>query len=251
MNLPELQLAPSLEDWRSDKEAISLAAREIRSFCVDLGARGDDDDPEVLLEWAVLSESEHSRALRFVRPRDQRRFVLCRGALRVILGHLLDRAPRDIAFRTGPGGKPELDPTVDVTGAPLLRFNVTHSDDLAMIAVSRSREVGIDVERVRTILEAARIVESYFTRSELVQFSKLHESDRPAAFLRGWTRKEAILKVQGVGIAGLANAFETMFGTGLLSSHFTPTSPFHRIQRWSLWEARPRDGYVAALAAEA
>src|SRR5262245_954257 len=143
MNVPERQLAPSLEDWRPDEEAISLAAREIRSFCIDLGARGEDDDPEVLPEWAVLSDSEHDRALRFVRPRDRRRFVICRGALRAILGRLLDRAPRDVAFRTGPGGKPELDPKVDVTGAPLLRFNVTHSDDLAMIAVSRGREVGI------------------------------------------------------------------------------------------------------------
>jgi 4'-phosphopantetheinyl transferase len=130
-----------------------------------------------------------------------------------------------------------------------LRFNVTHSDDLALIAVSRRREVGVDVERIRPIVEAARIVESYFTSRELAEFLGFAEADRAAGFMRGWTRKEAILKAKGVGLAGLAKGYETLFGTAELADEFRPASPIARIGEWSLWEAAPRSDYVAALAA--
>ena len=66
--------------------------------------------------------------------------------------------------------------------------------------------------------------------------------------MRGWTRKEAILKAKGVGLAGLATAFETMFGTTTLSTRFTPAAPLPRVGDWSLWEAAAGDQYVAALA---
>ncbi len=104
------------------------------------------------------------------------------------------------------------------------------------------------MERLRTISEAARIVESYFTAAELVQFAALEESVRASAFLRGWTRKEAILKGNGVGLAGLATSYETMFGTTELTDTFAPASPLPRIGEWWLWEAAPTAGYVAALA---
>src|SRR5207253_2715487 len=83
-------------------------------------------------------------------------------------------------------------------------------DELALIAVCMERELGVDLEKIRSISESARIVESYFTPAELAQFMALDPSRRDEAFLRGWTRKEAILKAKGVGLAGLATAFETM-----------------------------------------
>jgi 4'-phosphopantetheinyl transferase len=214
---------------------------------------GTDDQAEVQLaarcEWPIISGDEQARAGRFVRRRDGRRFLLCRAALRMILGQLLGLRPEDIAFQAGPGGKPELVPGATGAVGLALRFNVTHSDDLALIAVCRGREVGVDVERMRSISEAARIVESYFTPSEQAEFIRYAEPDRAAAFLRGWTRKEAILKAKGVGLAGLAKAYETMFGSGALTERFTPASPMARVQEWSLWEAAPRAEYVAALAA--
>src|SRR5262249_30749031 len=93
-----------------------------------------------------------------------------------------------------------------------------------------------------------RIVESYFTEAERVHFATLAEPARYEAFIRGWTRKEAILKAQGVGLAGLAAGYETMFGSGGLSRRFTLASPLPRVHGWTLWEAAPREGYVAALA---
>ena len=90
-----------------------------------------------------------------------------------------------------------------------------------------------------SISEWARIVESYFTPDELARFMALDPSQRDEAFMRGWTRKEAILKAKGVGLAGLATAFETMFGTTTLLTEFTPAAPLPRVGDWSLWEPPP------------
>jgi 4'-phosphopantetheinyl transferase len=216
---------------------------------VSLDPRPECADLEEFFEWSVLSAEERARASRFIRARDGRRFMICRGSLRLILGQLTNTSPRDVAFRFGNGGKPELarGPRDD---GPLLRFNVTHSEDLALIAVSLDVEVGVDLERLRTISEAARIVESYFTPAEQAQFATLEEPARASAFLRGWTRKEAILKAKGVGLAGLAANYETMFGITELTDTFSPISPRSRIGEWFLWEAAPRVDYYAALAVQ-
>jgi 4'-phosphopantetheinyl transferase len=165
-----------------------------------------------------------------------------------MLAHLVHGSAQQIAFCSGPGGKPEL-AAIDGASSPQSpRFNVTHSDELALVALNLTLEVGIDLERRRRISQADRIVETYFTEAERVHFASLAEPARDEAFIRGWTRKEAILKAQGVGLAGLATGYETMFGSGELSQHFTPAFPLPSVGGWTLWEAVPGEGYVAALA---
>jgi 4'-phosphopantetheinyl transferase len=250
MNDRNRPISTRLFDWASSMELALPKSGETCVFRVDLDPRPKCDDLEQLSEWSILSEEERARASRFVRPRDGRRFAVCRGSLRLILGRLMNALPQDVAFRFGAGGKPELAGPERPGDAPSPRFNLSHSDDLALIAVSLDRELGVDLERLRTISEAARIVESYFTLAEQAQFAALEEAVRPSAFLRGWTRKEAILKAKGVGLAGLANSYETMFGTAELTDRFSPASPLPRIGEWWLWEASPSAGYFAALAVQ-
>lgn len=240
---------PTLCAYQPGVEPIEPKDGETRVYRVALDACEAGDAFAEAPEWAWLTAEERARAQRLVRPRDGRRFVLCRGALRVIVGSLLDRPPHDVEFRAGPGGKPILPPG-EPGSRPPLHFNVSHSGELALIAVSRSRELGVDVEKTRPISEAARIVRSYFTETETEQFHQLEEAARAAAFIRGWTRKEAILKAKGVGLAGLATGFETMFGVTDLGGDFVPCDPSSIVLGWSLWEASPQPGYVAALALE-
>jgi len=119
-----------------------------------------------------------------------------------------------------------------------------------MIAVCRGKELGVDLEHLRPIGEAERIVGSFFSAAEQAEFATIAVEARPSAFLRGWTRKEAILKGLGVGIAGLAAHHETGFGTGELASQFAPAVPRSRVGCWQLWEASPCVGFVAALACQ-
>ncbi|MGC8643321.1 MAG: 4'-phosphopantetheinyl transferase family protein, partial [Isosphaeraceae bacterium] len=237
--------------WQPGEGLAALRPGQTYVFRVGLGPRQETDQLERLSEWPILSAEEQARALRFVRVRDGRRFVLCRGALRLILAQIVHVDPRDVAFRFGPGGKPELLAKTGQVDGQLPHFNVSHSDDLALVALCLDRELGVDLERGRSISQADRIVESYFTAAEQAQFLALGEPGRDEAFIRGWTRKEAILKAKGVGLAGLASGYETMFGTEPLSGHFRLASPLPRVQEWTLWEAAPGEDYVAALAVAA
>jgi len=220
---------------------------EVHVYRVDLGPGPEGDDFRSMAEWGHLSDDERARAGRLVRPRDGRRFVRCRGALRTILGGLTGVSAPDVRFRVGPGGKPAL-PSEDRDEPSAWRFNVSHSGELALIAVARHLELGVDVEQARSIQQADRIVQSYFTAAEVDEFLKLDEEGRAAAFIRGWTRKEAVVKAQGVGLAGLATEFETLFGTPPPADRFRPCAPWPVVLGWTLWEIAPRPGYVATLA---
>jgi 4'-phosphopantetheinyl transferase len=253
---PEEHRTPLLLDWRPGLAVSALGPDEVRVWVVELdqglspGASEDALEPGP--ELALLSADEQARAARFVRGRDRRRFARCRVALREILAPLLGVSPGSIRFRARGQGKPELEPqSARKTGfvePTALHFNVTHSGSLGLIGVCNGREIGVDVECVRPIEEADRIVESYFTPGELAAFASISSAQKPQAFMRGWTRKEAILKGLGVGLAGLAKHYETWFGTNDLRGCFTLTTPIAQVEGWHLWEAAPRSGYVAALA---
>jgi 4'-phosphopantetheinyl transferase len=247
----ELLGCPSLCDWTPGADCSALAADEIRVWCVELDAGLETaavDAAEPGLEIALLAPDEQERAARFVRARDRRRFVRCRAALREILGCLLGQSPDSIRFRARGRGKPELDTGAWEDGSHAIRFNVSHSSDLALIAACRGRELGVDLEQVRRIGEAGRIVDSFFSPSEQAEFAAIADDAKPRAFMRGWTRKEAILKGLGSGIGGLSARIETGFATTELTGRFTPAVPSPQIDQWQLWEAAPRPGFVAALA---
>ncbi|MEP6670111.1 MAG: 4'-phosphopantetheinyl transferase superfamily protein [Chthoniobacter sp.] len=144
---------------------------------------------------AVLSREEILRTRRFTRPVDQERFIAAHGALRMVLGNYLLVDPQELEFRAGPHGKPVLVQTFTD-----LRFNLSHSGDLALIAVARGREVGVDVERMEREIEYEPIVEQYFDPTEAWELRTAPPEERVARFFDLWTRKEACLKAEGVGL---------------------------------------------------
>jgi 4'-phosphopantetheinyl transferase len=251
----EFHECPTLSEWHRDADVSKITLREIRVWVVDLDAGLSTEKTETAEpgpELRLLAPDEQERAARFVRARDRRRFTCCRAALRMILGGLLHQPPESLRFRAAVRGKPELDrDSSDDNHAdqqPALCFNVSHSSELALIGVCRGHELGVDVENVRTIHEADRIVASFFSPAEHAEFATIHDRLKPLAFCRGWTRKEAILKGLGIGLAGLSARYETRFGTSELVPHFTPVSPVARVDEWRLWEAGPRADFVATVA---
>ncbi len=242
---------PALREWKPGNRVSGLGGDEIGVWVVELDAglsQAEVDGAEPGRELLVLDSEERARAARFVRARDRRRFARCRSALREILGGLVCERPEALRFRAVARGKPELDfPNIGGKEPPV-RFNVSHSADLAVIAVCRGRELGVDLEQVRAIGEAERIVESFFSANELAEFGRIGPEKKAMAFVRGWTRKEAILKGLGVGIAGLADRHETGFGIGEVTARFSPAQPSSRVGAWQLWEASPRSGFVATVA---
>jgi len=145
-----------------------------------------------------LSADELVRAERMAFEQQRRRFVVCRTTLRAILGGYLDRVPGELTFRRGPHGKPYVEPP---RSSQYLHFNVSHSDELALVAVSRQREVGVDLERVRPLDGIDDMVTRYFAPAERLAFDRVPPDARLSTFYRYWTLKEAYLKACGVGLS--------------------------------------------------
>jgi 4'-phosphopantetheinyl transferase len=144
-----------------------------------------------------LSSDERVRAERFIRPVDRRRYVVAHAALRFLLARYAGGDPQSLSLVAGPQGKPAL-----ANGGELgLAFNLSHSGELAAIAMSQRNNVGIDIECVRAVPEAATIAKAYFSPAEVSSLGAASPSEFDRDFLICWTRKEAFVKALGGGLS--------------------------------------------------
>jgi len=152
--------------------------------------------------FVCLSDTEKQRAARFVFERDRSRFITCRGLLRAVLAQLLSLNPVEVTFNYGEKGKPHLQ------DSPLF-FNLSHSNDQACIAACRETALGIDVERIRapTHHTWVDLAQRFFSTAEIAELMTLPASRQSEAFFACWTRKEAYLKLHGLGLALPLNRF--------------------------------------------
>jgi 4'-phosphopantetheinyl transferase len=169
------------------------------------------DAPLARAHFEILSADERDRAARFRFEIDRTRFLRRRAALRVILGGYLGAPPAEVSYSENAFGKPGLGGNRADAG---LSFNTSHSDALALIAVSRCRRLGIDIERLRPLVEAERIAASYFAAGEAAAFAALPAGDRVAGFYNAWTRKEAVVKALGGGLSIPLDSFEVSLRPG-------------------------------------
>jgi 4'-phosphopantetheinyl transferase len=156
-----------------------------------------DDETRIPDCLPLLSRDEMIRAERFAFAADRCQYILSHAALRSVLARYTCIDPRALDFTTGPHGKPKL--TQSFTD---IRFNLSHSGGIALIAVTLGREVGIDVERVDDTILFEEIAEHYFEPREVWDLRTAPVNERIGRFFDVWTRKEAELKASGVGIAG-------------------------------------------------
>jgi 4'-phosphopantetheinyl transferase len=145
-------------------------------------------------QFLAPSAEEFARAARFVNGTLQRRYLHSHAALRATLA-LYTAAPLD--FAQGPHGKPYLPAAAD------LRFNLSHSHERALIAVTCGVEIGVDVEHCRPMPDGAALAERFFPPSQAAAFAATPPQDRERDFFRRWTRIEAIVKARGVGLYGI------------------------------------------------
>jgi 4'-phosphopantetheinyl transferase len=183
----------------------------------------------------LLSPDELERAGRFRFARDRQRFVVTRGALRQVLGLCLATPPDALRFAYGLQGKPRL--ADSVPRGERVAFNVSHSLDMALLAVAGDCEVGIDVEAIRPLEELAAIAERSFSRDEQAALAAAPEGERERTFYRLWTRKEARAKALGEGMAAMLDRIDAPSG---LRENAGPD--------WRFVQIEPGEGYVGALA---
>jgi 4'-phosphopantetheinyl transferase len=153
--------------------------------------------PLLATDQQLLSVDEQTRASRFRLDRVRQHFITARARLRMILSTYLDIHPAAIRFVYDKLGKPALDNSTRGDG---LFFNLAHSGELALVAVTYDCEVGIDVEHLRPVRHAEGITRRFFHHDEAADVLACRGPERAEAFFRCWTRKEAVVKAIGKGL---------------------------------------------------
>jgi 4'-phosphopantetheinyl transferase len=184
----------------------------------------DMDDSSVDVEQlaSVLSDGELARAEAFRKHLHRRRFIVGRGALRGVLGVLMDRDPAAVEIGQGrPFGKPT------VVGGPA--FNLSHSDGHLLIGIAPDGRLGVDVEVAREVVDVIDLARVCCSVQERIGLLKLDPADRSHAFLRIWTLKESLLKAIGTGLLAPPNqvsmALSQLEGSQLIDSNTNAMRP--------------------------
>jgi 4'-phosphopantetheinyl transferase len=194
-----------------------------------------------------LSEEEIAKARRFVRPLDRERYIFAHALLRSILGAYVGCPPRQLILEKDQYGKPFL---ISGNSGRDIQFNLSHSGDIALVAVARGARVGIDVEWMRSVPDARQIVNSLFSIGERELLSPLSPPDFDKEFFDYWTSKEAFIKGIGKGLSYALDKFSVILtkgeSHGLIRVHDSPTDDC----RWKIVRTPPAPGYSGALAVE-
>jgi len=172
-------------------EALASPAAGVALWWAGLAA--SDDAFAHLSSW--LAPQEHARAARYGREDLRRRYVIGRATLRSVLGGMLGVAPGHVPIVRGARGRPRLD------GIPDLDFNISHTEGMALIGVTRTGRIGVDIEREDRTVNADGLARKFLTLAEQATLASLAEAARRGRFLRYWTCKEAMSKATGDGLS--------------------------------------------------
>ena len=227
--------------WRGGPKAPAIWPNEVHVWKIYLKTPGLCDNRE------ILSTDELVRASRFRFHTDSDRFVAARSSLRTILARYLRTQPMELKFGLNPFGKPHLTGTQDELG---LRFSLSHSHDMALLAVARNRDVGVDVEFRRADFATDEIAARFFSRSERNQLGAIAPEHKTEAFFNCWTRKEAYIKARGEGLSFPLDQFDVSFAPGVAPSLLGNRRDATEVSRWSFEDLSPAEGYAAALTVE-
>jgi 4'-phosphopantetheinyl transferase len=222
---------------------LTLAPGEIHVWSVRL----DPPAGQVERLGRCLSSDEWERANRFRFEKHRRQYVVGRGALRTLLASYLGTRPELVRFTYGPRGKPFLAPPLDAGG---LHFNLSNSDELALVGFVLGREIGVDVEYLRKMPDCEQISERFFSESERTVLRSIPFPAKEEAFFNCWTRKEAYLKAVGEGLAAPLDSFDVTLALDEPPRMLTLEGDAGRAARWFFHHLRPAPDYVGAIAIE-
>jgi 4'-phosphopantetheinyl transferase len=198
------------------------------------------DDAVVDLERGreLLSPYERERAARFRFDIHRRRYLVAHIALHDILSGYLAIEPARLGFDLGANGKPRLPQELGGGG---VEFNLSHSNEMALLAVTHGAEVGVDIEHAREQFEFQDVAERFFTAKEVAAMRGLPSALQRQAFYKCWTSKEAFLKAKGTGLSGALDEVEINLSS---DDQVRVTA---NVPNWWLFELAPIAGYEAAL----
>lgn len=209
-----------------------LDTNEIHVFAAPLSEKISDE------RFAVLNDDERERAKRLLSPLHRQRFIAAHVILREILSLYVNTRPDSLQFTFSSHRKPEL---VSAFAGGKLHFNLSHSEDMAVYAVTTSGEVGIDIEIIQP-QNKSDVAERFFSDAEKSALASLPPSQQTAGFYQVWARKEAIIKANGKGLAIPLSSFSVSLDKALETLQVEDKT-------WTLLPLDINAEYASALAA--
>ena len=227
------------DNWTPPPDTLNLEGHHVDVWRLSLNLLVDS----VKLIESILSVDESARAARFHFEVDKNRFIVAHGVLRKILGCYLHRDPAELTFSINQYGKPAL-----VNSA--LEFNLSHSGDFALIAVTQGRKIGVDVERIRQGISSHVIAQQYFSKAEVAELQSLPIEQREVAFFTCWTSKEAYIKAQGLGLSLPLESFDVSLSPGQPAILRATRPDEKEAAHWTLRSLDVDPNYAGAVAVE-
>ena len=191
---------------------------------------------------ATLESHELERAGRFHFEKHRRQFIVARGFLRSVVARYLETQPAALRFSYGAYGKPAL------ASEHVLRFNLSHSHEVALLALALDAELGVDVEHIRADFATEDVARRFFSTAEVAALSVLPPEEMATAFFRCWTRKEAYIKAIGKGLSQELSDFDVTLTPGVAPALLRAKDD--DVSRWVLSDLDVGEGYAGALAVE-
>lgn len=192
----------------------------------------------------LLSADERERAGRFRFEPDRRKFTVARGVLRILLGRYLGLEPASLAFSYTELRKPWLPAHAD------WKFNISHSGEAALYALTLHHQIGVDIEQIRPIDDAQQLARRFFAPEECDELQAAPPEKQLEVFFSGWTRKEAWIKARGDGLHYPLDGFAVRMDPLQPPTLLRAREGQAELKRWSLVGLNPLAGYQAALAVE-
>ncbi len=220
---------------------VSLPDNEVHIWMIELGVP-DSVVPRLL---QTLDADERAKALRYRFIGDQIRYIVSHAALREVLSRYLQVAAADVRFQVSAAGKPRVLQHVD---SQTLYFNLSHSHQLAVVAISRTVELGVDIEYQRVLPDFAAVARRHYSATDLQVLAA--SDDAQQTFYRCWTAKEAIVKCCGSGLGMVLDGFTVLQGNQQLLSSLLVDAAGHGTSSRFLLHALQQlpAGYCGALA---
>ena len=228
------------KSWIVNPQILNISDNDVHIWCVNVDQ--SEKSVEILNEY--LSEDENNRKNNFYFEEDERRYAVTRGFLRSILGKYLKKDPGELQFTYSKRGKPELKKNSNKE----LCFNLSHSNNLALYAISFKQSIGVDIEYIQYQRDEDDVAKNFFSSREYNFISKLPEAQKVEAFYHIWTCKEAYLKATGVGLAGLKDVEVPEM---IMTSVSKVKTDNVILDGWTMYRVPlPQHDYVASLVVE-
>jgi len=232
------------DNWNHAPACIELGENEAHVWRASL----DQNERALANLEALLSQDEYRKAMRYHRPVDRDQYIAGRGILRTIISAYLRLSPGELRFAYNEYGKPAVS---DDQNDRALNFNLSHSNGLALYAITRGRLVGIDIEYIREDFATIDIAEHFFSKDEVRSLMAVPTDRRVEAFFNCWSRKESYIKAIGMGVSYPLDGFTVSLAPNEAPALLKVAADESEPSRWQMHELKAGKGYAASLIIEA